>query len=121
MATRKAGSGGHWVRDTTRLAIYHRDGLACVYCGATVEDGARLSLDHLTPASRGGQNRPENLVTCCLRCNSSRGNRSVASFVRAVAEYLGEDAASILRHVRACARRRLPRELARQTLAARRV
>jgi 5-methylcytosine-specific restriction endonuclease McrA len=119
MATRKSGSGGHWVRDTTRLAIYLRDGMACCYCGATQESGAQLSLDHLRPASRDGQNAPANLVTCCLRCNSSRGTRSVAAFARAVAEYRGTDAASILRHIRACARRALPRAEARELIARR--
>lgn len=119
MATRKAGSGGHWVRDTTRLAIYLRDGCACAYCGASLEQGALLSLDHLRPASHGGQNAPTNLVTCCLRCNSARGNRSVAAFARAVAEYTRGDAAAIVRHVRACARRALPRAEAREQLARR--
>lgn len=119
MATRKRGSGGHWVRDTTRLAIYLRDGSACVYCGATIEDGAQLTLDHLRPASKGGQNDPSNLVTCCHRCNSRRGNRSVASFVRAVAGYVDVDAAAILRHIRACARRQLPRAEARAQIARR--
>ena len=46
------------------MAIYMRDGLACAYCGAAVEDGAQLSLDHITPDSLGGDNQADNLVTC---------------------------------------------------------
>lgn len=107
----RRNGGGKWCHPTTRLSIYLRDGLACAYCGATVEDGAILSLDHLTPHSHGGSNAATNLVTACKRCNSSRGNRSVAVFARAVAQYLGgdADAAAIRTHVRACARRPIPR------------
>ncbi|MCK9570162.1 HNH endonuclease [Candidatus Pacearchaeota archaeon] len=114
-------TGMNWVRQTTRLAIYLRDGLACIYCGATVEDGATLTLDHITPVSRGGKNHHGNLGTCCHRCNSSRGTRSIAAFSRAVAAYLdhGATAAEIVRHVRATVRRQLPREEARNLIARR--
>jgi len=101
-------NGAHWIRDEKRLAIYLRDGLACAYCGATVEGGAVLSLDHLKPRSSGGSNDSRNLVTCCRRCNSRRGVRSVRAFCGAVAEYNGVPATaeSIEQHVRNCARRR---------------
>jgi hypothetical protein len=84
-----------------------------------VEDGVVLSLDHLRPNSAGGSNAVTNLVTCCHRCNSARGSRPVRTFCRAVAEYLDVDAASIERHVRACARRALPRAEALELLSRR--
>lgn len=101
--------GMNWIRQEKRLAIYLRDGLACAYCGHAVEDGASLSLDHVKPHSKGGDNHESNLVTCCERCNKSRGNRAVRTFCRAVAEYLdhGVEAADIESHVRACIRRDL--------------
>lgn len=113
--------GMNFVRQTTRLAIYLRDGLACAYCGHAVEDGARLTLDHLRPYSAGGTNAPTNLVTCCGRCNSSRGTRPVAAFAAAVAEYLdhGAEAREILAHVRRTVRRTLPRAEARELIARR--
>lgn len=109
MATTQKWGGRKWIRDEKRLAIYLRDGLACAYCGATVEDGAQLSLDHLLPRSKGGSNKADNLVTCCTRCNSSRGNRSVRAFCRAVADYLNHGAvgATIESHVRNCSRRQI--------------
>lgn len=101
--------GMNWIRQSKRLAIYLRDGLACAYCGHSVEDGASLSLDHLKPASKGGSNHESNLVTCCERCNKSRGNRSVRSFCRSVADYInqGVEASDIESHVRSCSRRSL--------------
>jgi purine nucleoside permease len=103
------------------LALYLRDGLACVYCGASVEDATQLTLDHLTPVSKGGKNEPGNLATCCKRCNSSRGTRSVPAFARAVAGYVnhGVTAAEILTHVRNTVRRTLPRIEARELIARR--
>ena len=102
-------NGMNWIRQEKRLAIYLRDGLACVYCGHAVEQGASLSLDHLSCRSKGGSNHQTNLVTCCERCNKSRGNRSVRAFCRAVAKYVDHNttAFEIERHVRNCARRSL--------------
>ena len=93
--------GMNWIRQTTRLAIYLRDGMACAYCGHAVEDGASLSLDHLIPHSHGGSNEATNLVTACERCNKSRGTRSVAHFAIVVAAYLdhGADPGQIAQHV----------------------
>lgn len=99
----------NWIRQEKRLAIYLRDGCACVWCGFSVEDGAQLTLDHVKPHSKGGGNHESNLVTACKRCNDSRGNRSVAKFCDAIAAYLnhGVDPAFILVHVKNCARRAL--------------
>ncbi len=95
------GHGMNWIRPAKRLAIYLRDGLACSYCGEGVESGAKLTLDHLLPHSMGGSNAETNLVTCCHRCNSSRGNRAVAEFAAGVAAYLnhGITAEDILGHI----------------------
>lgn len=101
------GQGMHWIRAEKRLAIYLRDGLACAWCGEGIEDGMRLTLDHLTPHSRGGANGAQNLVTYCHRCNSSRGARSMRAFAGVVAGYLdhGAQAETILAHVRTTCRR----------------
>ena len=114
-------NGMNLIRQEKRLAIYLRDGLACAYCGHSVEQGATLTLDHLKPHSRGGHNHESNLVTACERCNKSRGVRTVRGFARAVAEYLngGVTAAEIERHVRNCSRRSLPMAEARAMIARR--
>jgi len=124
MTNRITANGAHgakWLRREKRLAIYLRDGLACTYCGATMEDGAVLTLDHLIPRSRGGSHATTNLITCCRRCNSARGSRSVRGFAAAVAEYLnhGVDARDIERHVRACARRKIDVSAAKALIARR--
>lgn len=54
-----------------REYIYDRDGHKCVKCDATDE----LTLDHIIPWSRGGENTVANLQTMCRRCNCAKGNR----------------------------------------------
>lgn len=81
-----AASGGKWIQPVKRLAIYLRDGMACVYCGATPDalgnrKPATLTLDHLLPQSYGGSNKEGNLVTCCKACNCKRGNMSLADWL----------------------------------------
>ena len=80
--------GMNWIRKPKRLAIYLRDGMACVYCGAGIEDGATLTLDHVRTRSNGGGNEAGNLVTCCRKCNTARGDRGVGKFCLDVAGYL---------------------------------
>ena len=58
-----------------RLRIYMRDKFRCQYCGdkkAAVE----LTLDHILPRSRGGDNSPLNIVTACVACNTRKGSRT---------------------------------------------
>jgi len=65
-----AGKGSKWIRRETRVAIYMRDSLTCVYCGIHMISGVKFSLDHLY---KEGGNGPQNLVTACQRCNSLKG------------------------------------------------
>ena len=72
MAGRTRGQGSKWCRPSTRQALYHRDGFACVYCAAGADEGAVLTLDHVLACELGGDNAPTNLVTACLSCNSAK-------------------------------------------------
>lgn len=121
MGSANGTHGMNWIRKERRLAIYIRDGFACAYCGAAVEDGAKLTLDHLTPHSHEGTNEATNLVTCCHKCNSSRGNRSVAAFVEAVAQYLnhGITGQMILDHIATTTRRPVDVKAAKALIAQR--
>ncbi len=81
-------NGSKWITRKHRLAIYDRDGFACLWCGASIEDGAKLTLDHVVPREFGGSHESENLVTACFRCNTVRGTRPVHEFAEAVAVYV---------------------------------
>lgn len=113
-----ANLGGGWINKGKRLAIYLRDGLACVYCGAGVEDGTKLTLDHLRPFSSAGTANPTNLVTCCVKCNCSRGKRSWKAFATSVAAYLnhGVTANALINQIDHCRSRKLDTRTAREIL-----
>ena len=62
---------------TKRLRIYMRDKFRCQYCGE--KKGANeLTLDHILPRSRGGDNSPVNIVAACIACNNRKSNRTPA-------------------------------------------
>lgn len=61
----------HWDRSEVGEVIA-RDGHRCRYCGATDD----LTIDHLIPRCRGGNDKPSNLVVACRSCNSSKGART---------------------------------------------
>jgi 5-methylcytosine-specific restriction endonuclease McrA len=57
----------------TRKNVLERDRNTCQYCGYK---GESLTLDHIIPRSRGGQDSWNNLVTACVSCNINKGNRT---------------------------------------------
>ncbi|MBI5078400.1 HNH endonuclease, partial [Candidatus Saganbacteria bacterium] len=57
----------------TRKNIYLRDNHTCQYCGKA---NGNLTIDHIIPRSRGGQDAWENMVVCCARCNNRKGDKS---------------------------------------------
>lgn len=54
----------------SRAMIYKRDNDTCQYCGAT----KKLTIDHIIPRCRGGQDTWENLVVACSSCNTKKGH-----------------------------------------------
>ncbi len=59
----------------SKTNIFMRDKNTCQYCGL-VFSRKQLTLDHVIPKSRGGQNTWKNLVTCCSTCNRLKDDRT---------------------------------------------
>jgi len=80
---RKRNQGSKWITKTKRWAIYFRDNCECVYCGRSLNDGAILTLDHIVPceALPKPNNKHTNLVTACLSCNSSKGDKDLNEYL----------------------------------------
>jgi len=101
--------GMNWIRPEKRLAIYLRDGMACCWCGTSVEtEGTILTLDHCRPRCKGGGNEASNLITACKACNSARGSKTLKDFSEYVIEKSGRSIEDTLRHIRNCRKRILP-------------
>ena len=59
----------------TRKNIFKRDKWTCQYCGIKTKNSKNLTIDHVTPRSRGGDSSWTNLTTSCAPCNSKKGNK----------------------------------------------
>jgi 5-methylcytosine-specific restriction endonuclease McrA len=53
--------------------VYLRDDFECQYCG---DKSTKLTLDHITPRSKGGQSTFDNVVTACFSCNNKKDDRT---------------------------------------------
>ena len=59
----------------SRRSILARDNYTCQYCGHV---GPDLTVDHVVPKRLGGPTTWENLVCCCKRCNTRKGDKTLA-------------------------------------------
>ena len=57
----------------SRRSIFARDNFTCQYCGSHGKD---LTIDHVIPKRHGGGMQWENLVACCRRCNTKKGDKA---------------------------------------------
>ncbi len=62
-----------------RRNIIWRDKNVCQYCGNRYTYDF-LTMDHIVPQCKGGEDSWTNLVTCCKRCNSDKGFKSLKEF-----------------------------------------
>ncbi len=58
----------------SRRSILARDNYTCQYCG---HKGHDLTVDHLIPKRLGGPTSWENLVCCCKKCNTKKGDKTL--------------------------------------------
>src|SRR6266699_1923151 len=66
---------------TLRKTIHDRERSACFYCLRRTPASVHC-LDHVVPRVRFGRNSYRNLVSCCLECNSRKGDRPAPDFLR---------------------------------------
>jgi hypothetical protein len=64
--------------ENVKMYVRARDKYTCQYCG--VVHPSDLEVDHIVPRSRGGSNRPDNLVAACHSCNAEKGNRTALEY-----------------------------------------
>lgn len=59
------------ISESLRWSVWERDNFTCQLCGSR----RYLSVDHITPESKGGTLEIGNLQTLCRSCNSKKGAR----------------------------------------------
>mgnify|MGYP003330883474 FL=1 len=56
-----------------RKNLFLRDNASCQYCGCSKSS---LTIDHIIPKGKGGEDSWTNLVVACSSCNIKKGNRT---------------------------------------------
>lgn len=67
-----------------RRQLYRKQNGECYWCKKklplqTDNNSDKVTVDHLTPLWRGGNNTIDNLVVACLPCNSYRNSQDQAT------------------------------------------
>lgn len=57
-----------WINPKVREFVLARDNYMCVYCNSA----SNLTLDHIIPEIKNGDNSTENLVVACRVCNAKK-------------------------------------------------
>ena len=65
-----------WGVKLTRTNIFIRDRGRCQYCNKQLSR-QKLTIDHIIPSSKGGKTLWQNVVACCAKCNTKKGNKSL--------------------------------------------
>ena len=60
-------------------SLYIRDSYTCRYCKKQ-KKASELSIDHVHPRSKGGENTWENCVTACIPCNQRKADKTLKEF-----------------------------------------
>jgi 5-methylcytosine-specific restriction endonuclease McrA len=70
-----------WKSWALRKAIHDRERGACFYCLRRTPVNMKC-LDHVVPRVRCGRNSYRNLVSCCIECNTLKGDMPAPDFLR---------------------------------------
>lgn len=71
-AMRKAA----FVEDVNPIDVYNEQNGVCYLCDS-VFDFKEMELDHVFPIARGGKHKRDNCKMACVRCNRSKGSKTL--------------------------------------------
>lgn len=61
-------------RQQWKDSIKHAWGNCCAYCGKPPIDDTSLTIDHVKPKAKGGEDRTSNVIPACRSCNANKGS-----------------------------------------------
>jgi hypothetical protein len=65
-----------------RAAIKAAWNNCCAYCNTPPIDDRSLTIDHVKPKSKGGEDRTSNCIPACKTCNHSKGSTDWVAWFR---------------------------------------
>ena len=81
----------HHTKQSRKKHVLGRDKQTCLACGATEDDGVKLTMQHVLPHSKGGETTAQNLVTVCELCNRKLGTEEVTELYKKAGLHFGYD------------------------------
>ena len=73
----------------------------CHYCGKQIVNKEDLTVDHVIPISKGGENSADNLVIACKACNREKANLNVERYSEFlnIIKIMGESGGGVLESI----------------------
>jgi 5-methylcytosine-specific restriction endonuclease McrA len=70
----------------SKKLVWKRDDYTCWYCRRShkqmLDEDLCITIDHIKPRSKGGQNTFDNTVTCCSECNGKKDSMDIVKFCK---------------------------------------
>lgn len=60
------------ISGSVQQKVWLADGLKCMFCSGKMGE-VQLTIDHFVPLELGGKNDTSNYLSCCRKCNKSKG------------------------------------------------
>ncbi len=54
----------------------------CAYCGQPPIDDSSLTIDHVRPKCKGGEDKTSNVIPACASCNTAKGSQDWEEFLK---------------------------------------
>ena len=71
----------NWWKDRMDIKNFKKESdKICFYCGKLITNKSELTVDHVVPVSKGGENDADNFVISCKACNSEKSNLSAERY-----------------------------------------
>ena len=71
----------NWSEDRVDIVKFKKESdKVCNYCGKQITKKEELTVDHVVPISKGGENVKENFVISCKTCNLEKANLSAERY-----------------------------------------
>ena len=76
--------------------VYAKCNAKCAICGKYLKF-SKMTIDHITPLSRGGTNEISNLQAACSTCNKSKGDMTLDEFYQKMITVVFKSKAQIVK------------------------
>ena len=80
-----------------RQSIFESWEWKCAYCNKDL-DVKSATIDHIVPKFKGGHNVKSNMISCCAKCNRSKGSVLLEDWYNPSNSYYSEERLGKIKH-----------------------